>query len=69
MTGDGLQDLVRVDGGGVTYWPYLGYGRWADVIELEHPPQLPPRFDPRRLFVVDVDGDGCSDVVYVVLAR
>ena len=26
MTGDGTQDIVRVDGGGVTYWPYLGHG-------------------------------------------
>jgi len=35
MTGDGLQDLVRVDGGGVTYWPYLGNGRWHSPISMK----------------------------------
>src|SRR5262249_1841073 len=65
MNGDGLQDLVRVDGGGVTWWPYLGNGRWADPVEMRNPPQPPPRYDPRRLQLVDVDGDGCADFVYV----
>src|SRR5262249_13528790 len=27
MTGDGSPDVVRVDGRGVMYWPYLGFGR------------------------------------------
>ncbi len=64
MSGDGLQDLVRVDGAGVRYWPYLGYGRWAEAIVLEDPPTLPRSFDPRRVFLTDVDGDGCADIVY-----
>jgi RHS repeat-associated protein len=65
MTGDGLQDLVRVDGAAVRYWPYLGYGRWAEPVEMTNPPVLPRGYDPNRLFVVDVDGDGCADFVYV----
>ncbi len=65
MTGDGLQDLVRVDGASVRYWPYLGYGRWADAIVMTNPPTLPRGYDPSRLFLVDVDGDGCADFVYV----
>ena len=65
MNGDGLQDLVRVDGGGIRYWPYLGYGRWGAAIYLHNPPVLPLDFDPSRLFIADVDGDGCSDFVYV----
>ena len=32
MTGSGSDDLVRVDGGGVTYWPALGRGRFADPV-------------------------------------
>ena len=69
MTGDGLQDLVRVDGAGVRYWPYLGHGRWADEVVMANPPLLPRGYDPRRLFLADVDGDGCADFVYVDAGR
>jgi RHS repeat-associated protein len=65
MNGDGFQDLVRVDGAGVTYWPYLGDGRWDDATTFANPPVLPRRYDPRRMFLVDIDGDGCADLVYV----
>lgn len=65
MTGDGLQDLVRVDGAAVRYWPYLGYGTWAPPVVMSNPPTLPRGYDPRRLFLADVDGDGCADFVYV----
>ncbi|MBW7475377.1 FG-GAP-like repeat-containing protein [Paenibacillus oenotherae] len=65
MTGDGLQDLVRVDGSGVVYWPYLGLGRWDDPVVVANPPELGRLYDPRRMFLTDVDGDGCADLVYV----
>ena len=65
INGDGLQDLVRVDGAGLVYWPYLGNGRWAEKVSVSNPPDLPRQFEPRRLFVVDIDGDGCADLVYV----
>ncbi|MGW0882494.1 toxin TcdB middle/N-terminal domain-containing protein [Streptomyces sp. NPDC002671] len=65
MTGDGLVDLVRVDGGGVTYWPALGNGRWADAVRMTPAPALPPRYDPADLYLTDVDGDGCADLVHV----
>jgi RHS repeat-associated protein len=63
MTGDGLQDLVRVDGGGVTYWPYLGYGRWDAPIQMANPPQLGFDADYTRLLLADVDGDGAADLI------
>lgn len=65
MTGDGSDDLVKVDGGGVTYWPYLGCGNWDAPVVMDHPPTLP--FDVRieRLFLSDVDGDGCTDLIYL----
>jgi RHS repeat-associated protein len=65
MTGDGLQDLVRVDGAGARYWPYLGNGLWAGEIQLQNSPALPFNFDPERLFLYDVDGDGCADFIYL----
>lgn len=65
MTGDGSADLVRVDGGGVTYWPYLGRGRWDAPVTMANPPQLPFNVQVNRIFVSDVDGDGCADVIYL----
>src|SRR5206468_11056497 len=58
--GDGLQDLVRVDGRGVSYWPYLGLGRWADEVRMASPPRLPDGAEAGRWFLVDLDGDGCA---------
>src|SRR5216683_4184370 len=69
MNGDGLQDLVRIDGGGITYWPYLGNAHWADPVEMSNAPVLPRQFDPLRLYVLDIDGDGCADIVYVDVDR
>lgn len=65
MTGDGSADLVRVNGGGVTYWPYLGRGRWGAPVRMAHQPDLPFDVRPERLILSDIDGDGCADLVYV----
>lgn len=67
MTGDGTCDLVRADGGGVTYWPYLGLGRWAPPVIMAGAPHLPRDTDPQRLFLSDIDGDGCADLLYLGL--
>src|SRR5262249_44548155 len=42
-----------------------GLGRWDAPVALAHPPSLPFDADPRRLFVSDVDGDGCADLIYL----
>ncbi|MES2742018.1 MAG: toxin TcdB middle/N-terminal domain-containing protein [Pseudomonadota bacterium] len=65
MSGDGTPDVVRVDGQGVTYWPYLGYGVFGEAVRMLDPPRLPFDLDPSRLFVADLDGDGCAEVIYV----
>ena len=71
LDGDGLQDIVLVDQGRVDYWPYLGHGAWGRRVTMESSPvfrddpPLPGGFDPQRVLLGDVDGDGLDDIVYV----
>jgi YD repeat-containing protein len=69
MTGEGLADIVLVHGGRIDYWPNLGHGRFGARVTLGVSPPLGRRFDAQRLFLIDVDGDGRTDVVYVDLDR
>jgi RHS repeat-associated protein len=81
MTGDGLSDIVLLHNGRVSYWPYRGYGHWDPPVTMTNPPWSSsttnqPRFedgseydivgfDPRRLLLGDIDGDGCADLAYI----
>ncbi|MGA2736451.1 MAG: toxin TcdB middle/N-terminal domain-containing protein [Bryobacteraceae bacterium] len=67
MTGDGYTDIVFVNGGGVTYWPARADGGWDAPISMSPgpAPALDQEWEPLRLALFDVDGDGCADLVYV----
>jgi hypothetical protein len=67
MTGDGLPDIVRVDRSNIEYWPNLGYGRFGPRVTMDDPPTLDgdDGFDARRVRLVDVDGSGPADLVYL----
>ncbi len=64
MSGDGLQDIVVIRSGSVSYWPSLGEGRTSARVEMANAPVFPRAYRDDRVHVVDIDGDGCSDVVY-----
>jgi RHS repeat-associated protein len=67
MSGDGLSDLLRVRNGEVCYWPNLGYGRFGAKVTMAGAPTFdhPEQFDRRRLRLVDVDGSGVADLIYL----
>ncbi|WP_210570625.1 SpvB/TcaC N-terminal domain-containing protein [Streptomyces sp. GESEQ-4] len=65
MTGDGLQDIVLLRNGNVSYWPNLGHNSWGAQVSMRHAPRLPDGYDPRRVLLGDVDGDGAADLLYV----
>jgi RHS repeat-associated protein len=72
MTGDGLTDMVLAHDGNVSYWPYQGYGSWGAQVVMHDPPHFADAasysgtgFDPARLLLGDVDGDGCADLLYI----
>jgi RHS repeat-associated protein len=64
MSGDGLRDLVWFEGGAFQYWPSLGHGRFGAPVRMANAPRLPPGYEPRRILLGDIDGDGCADVAY-----
>ncbi|MFD1322658.1 SpvB/TcaC N-terminal domain-containing protein [Micromonospora sonneratiae] len=65
MTGDGLADIVLLRSGNVSYWPSLGHGRFGAMVTMRRSPRLPDGYDPNRLLLGDLDGDGVADLVYV----
>jgi RHS repeat-associated protein len=67
MSGDGLADIVRVRYADVCYWPNLGYGRFGAKVAMDGAPRFdsPECFVATRIQLVDIDGSGVADIVYL----
>jgi RHS repeat-associated protein len=67
MSGDGLNDIVRVRNGEACYWPNTGYGSFGAKVTMDLAPRFvsEERFDSRRILLADVDGSGTADLLYI----
>ncbi|WP_170864452.1 SpvB/TcaC N-terminal domain-containing protein [Fodinibius roseus] len=67
MTGDGLPDQVRITNGSIEYWPNKGRGRFGRGVVMGDAPYLEcsSEFDGRRIRLVDLDGSGTADLLYI----
>jgi hypothetical protein len=67
MSGDGLNDLVRIRNGGVSYWPNLGYGRFGPKVSMDNSPWFDSveQFNQKRIRLADIDGSGTNDIIYL----
>ena len=67
MTGDGLNDLVRIRNGEVCYWPNIGYGRFGAKVIMDNSPwfDYAEHFQQNRIRLADIDGCGTTDLIYL----
>ena len=67
MSGDELQDVVRVANGRISYFSNLGYGCFSSERVMSCSPVFDrdDTFTFKRIMLVDLDGSGLSDVVYL----
>jgi RHS repeat-associated protein len=66
-SGDGLTDLVRIRNGEVCYWPNLGFGRFGPKVTMDNAPwfDTADQFDEKRIRLIDTDGSGTIDILYL----
>jgi hypothetical protein len=67
MSGDGMQDLVRIRNSDVSYWPNLGYGKFGRKITMDNVPCFThnDQLHHRNLLLTDIDGSGTTDILYI----
>lgn len=69
MNGDGTMDMLSIFSRRIAYRPNIGNGRWGDEIVMANSPELERNYDPRRLFLTDINGSGFADLIYVAYDR
>ncbi|TFF38617.1 SpvB/TcaC N-terminal domain-containing protein [Pseudomonas sp. RIT623] len=61
--GSGQQHLLRITGEGVTLWPSLGHGKFAEAVAI--PGFAVAKFNASRVWLADTDGAGTTDILYL----
>lgn len=62
--GDGLSHRFQLRNGLLTVWPCLGHGHFGEAVEFANAPLVDGAFDASRVFLIDADGSGATDIVY-----
>jgi len=62
--GDGLSHRFCLRNGHLTVWPCLGHGHFGEAITFANVPLIDGLFDAGRVFLIDADGSGTTDMVY-----
>lgn len=62
--GSGQQHLMRVRHNSVTCWPNLGHGTFGKPVTLSGFNQPIDSFNPRQIWLADIDGSGTVDLIY-----
>ncbi|MGF1900417.1 SpvB/TcaC N-terminal domain-containing protein [Aliivibrio sifiae] len=63
VLGSGQSHLIEASEKSIKCWPNLGRGEFGKVITLLWP-GVEENFQPTRLYLVDIDGNGANDLVY-----
>jgi len=64
MLGSGQSHLVRIRHDGVTCWPNIGQGMFGEPLVLSGFTINENDFNPKRVYLADLDGSGTSDIIY-----
>jgi len=68
MLGVGQQQLIRIRYDSVTCWPSLGHGVFGKPISIPIEDNcafdMAASFNPQRIFLADLDGNGAPDLIY-----
>ena len=62
--GDGLSHRFCLCNGSLTVWPCLGHGNFGEALTFANAPLVDGLFDASRVFLIDADGSGATDIVY-----
>jgi RHS repeat-associated protein len=65
MTGNGKPDIVSVYSGRIVYHPFDPVSGWGEEQVMSKSPGVDVRSESERIFLIDVTGDGLSDLVQV----
>lgn len=68
FTDDGLSDLIEVSNGQIIYWQNQSHGAFGGAVVMGNSPNFSQygEFDHDRLRLIDVDGTGTTDLLYIL---